>query len=444
METKANFVLIGAVTLAGLLGMMGLLVWFAKIEIDRQYAVYEVLFDDASGLGMAADVRYNGLAVGKVIGLELDQSDPSKVRVQVEVAASTPVKTDTTAQLNSLGVTGVGYVALTGGSPDAPLLRDSDEPNAVKLIRSERSAVQALSEDAPDLVAEAVAAIREVRNFLGADNQQSVANVLSNLERASGQLETALSDFSDISRTVSDGVGEISRFTGRLDAIGTSVETALVSITETLDVAKVAIGSVEPTFRSANEAFLSAGATIDGVDSFVQTRVPQIAEDLSAAIRSVETAADALRPQLEEVLAQFGGTATAATQRFDELEATIAGLDATLAQAQASFGAIEAASGDFQLLVNGEGAALVSDARTTLATVNEAVAGVDRMLKDDIPPVVADIRSAVSLANGVIEEVSGRSDRLHQQPRSAGGQRRGNPESGNPDLAERRSHAGQS
>ncbi|MDO6585706.1 MlaD family protein [Salipiger sp. 1_MG-2023] len=406
METKANFVLIGAVTLAGLLGMMGLLVWFAKIEIDRQYAVYEVLFDDASGLGMAADVRYNGLAVGKVIGLDLDQSDPSKVRVQIEVAATTPIKTDTTAQLNSLGVTGVGFVALTGGSAEAPLLRDTEDPNAVKLIESERSVVQALSEDAPDLVAEAVAAIREVRNFLGAENQQSVANVLNNLESASGQLETALSDFSDISRTVSDGVGEITKFTGRLDVIGTSVETALVSITETLDVAKLAIASVEPTFRSASEAFTTAEATIDDVDTFVQTRVPQIADDLTAAIRSVETATAELQPQLEEVLAQFGGTATAATQRFDELEATIAGLDATLAEAQASFGAIETASGAFQLLVSGEGTALVTDARATLTSVNEAVASVDRMLKDDIPPIVADIRSAVSSASGVIDTVS--------------------------------------
>ncbi|MBP0482198.1 MlaD family protein [Sagittula salina] len=406
METKANFVLIGTVTLAGILGALGLLVWFAKVEIDRQYAVYEVLFEDVSGLGMAADVRYNGLAVGKVIGLDLDQTDPSKVRVQIEVAATTPVKTDTTAQLNSLGVTGVGYVALDGGSPAAPLLRDPDDPTAVKLIPSERSVVQALTEDAPDLMAEAVAAIREVRTFLGAENQQSVANVLKNLESASGQLETALSDFSDISRTVSDGVSEISKFTGRLDDIGNSVETTLVSITETLDVARSAIANVEPTFQSATAAFNTAEATLGDVDAFVQTRVPQIADDLTTAIQSVETATNDLRPRLDEVLAQFGGTAEAATKRFAELEATIADLDVTLADARASFAAIEAASDDFQTLVNGEGTALVTDARATLTTVNEAFAGVDKMLKDDIPAVVADIRTAVTSATEVINEVS--------------------------------------
>ena len=167
METKANFVLIGAVTVLGVAGLLGLLVWFAKVEIDRQYAQYEILFESVSGLGMAADVRYNGLSVGQVVGLGLDDDDPSKVRVRIEVAAGTPIKTDTTAQLNSQGVTGVAFVALSGGSPERRILRDPEDPTAVPLIPAERSVVQALTEDAPDLVSEAVAAIKEVRSFLG-------------------------------------------------------------------------------------------------------------------------------------------------------------------------------------------------------------------------------------------------------------------------------------
>ena len=77
METKANFVLIGAVTVLGVLGLLGLLIWFAKVEIDRQYAWYETLFESASGLGMAADVRYNGLSVG-TCSIPDDHIDPRR------------------------------------------------------------------------------------------------------------------------------------------------------------------------------------------------------------------------------------------------------------------------------------------------------------------------------------------------------------------------------
>lgn len=331
METKANYVLIGAMTVLGVIGLLGLLVWFAKIEIDRQYAQYDIMFDSVSGLGMAADVRYNGLSVGQVIDLGLDENNPGKVRVRIEVGADTPVKTDTVAQLNSQGVTGVSFVALTGGSPDSPMLRDASDPTAIPVIRSERSVVQALTEDAPDMVAEAMAAIREVRSFLGPENQAAVSNVLQNLDKASGQLEQALSDFSSISRTVSEGTAEISKFTGRLDEISATIQTTLLNINETLDVAKVGIAEIDPTLRSAERAFAAGESAIGNVDTFVQTRAPQIADELSAAIRSIETATSDVRTKLDTVLTQFGGSADAATKRLSELETTITSLDLTLA-----------------------------------------------------------------------------------------------------------------
>ncbi len=406
METKANFVLIGAVTVLGILGLLGLLVWFAKVEIDRQYALYETLFENVSGLGMAADVRYNGLSVGTVTDLQIDADNPSQVRVRIEVAADTPIKTDTVAQLNSQGVTGVAYVSLTGGSQGAALLHDAEDPDGIPLIPSERSAVQALTEDAPDLVAEAVEAIREVRNFLGADNQAAVSNLLQNLETSSGKLEQALTDFSDISRTVAEGTAEISAFTGRLEEIGTTVQSTLVKVNETLDAAKDTMARIEPALTSATEAFTTAETTVSGVDDFVRSRVPELADDLAAAIRSIDTATGDLSAQLDSVLTKFGGASDAATARFVEMEATLATLDLTLTEARASLAAIDDASVSFQGLLEGEGAALVAEARTTLKTVRDTVTGMDQTLQEDLPAITAEIRTAVTKATGVMDQVS--------------------------------------
>ena len=406
METRANFVLIGAMTILGVVGLLGLLIWFAKVEINRQYARYDILFESVSGLGMAADVRYNGLSVGQVTGLGLDDDAPGKVRVRIEVEADTPVRTDTVAQLKSQGVTGVSYVALTGGTPSSAMLRDPDNPTSIPVITSERSLVQALTEDAPDMVAEAMAAIKEVRSFLGPENQAAVSNVLQNLDRASGQLDQALSDFSDISRTVSEGTAEISRFTGRLDEIGATIQTTLENINDTLEVANVGIAEIAPTLRSADAAFTAGETAIGNVDTLIQTRVPQIADDLSDAIGSIETATSDLRAQLETVLTQFGGSADAATKRLSELETTIATLDLTLAEARTSLSAVESASATFEGLVEGEGTALVTDARATLKQVQDTISGLDTLFQQDIPAIVADIRTAVSSATTVIDQVS--------------------------------------
>ena len=61
METRANYILIGAFTLLSMLGALGLFLWLAKVAIDRQYAYYDILFDDVSGRGAAGDVRSNAV-----------------------------------------------------------------------------------------------------------------------------------------------------------------------------------------------------------------------------------------------------------------------------------------------------------------------------------------------------------------------------------------------
>ena len=50
METRANFVLIGAFTILGFLGLLAFLLWFAKLEVDRQFAYYDIYFTGVSGL----------------------------------------------------------------------------------------------------------------------------------------------------------------------------------------------------------------------------------------------------------------------------------------------------------------------------------------------------------------------------------------------------------
>ena len=38
METRANYVLIGAFALLGLIGALAFLLWLARVQVDRQYA----------------------------------------------------------------------------------------------------------------------------------------------------------------------------------------------------------------------------------------------------------------------------------------------------------------------------------------------------------------------------------------------------------------------
>lgn len=99
METRANYILIGLFTLLGILGMMAFFLLFARVELDRQFAYYDIRFSSVSGLSEASDVRFSGLPVGQVVDVRLAPEQDGSIVVRVEVNADTPVRTDSVATI---------------------------------------------------------------------------------------------------------------------------------------------------------------------------------------------------------------------------------------------------------------------------------------------------------------------------------------------------------
>ncbi|MBC7143524.1 MAG: MCE family protein, partial [Rhodobacteraceae bacterium] len=418
METRANYILIGAVTLFGIFGGLGFFLWLAKVQIDQQYAYYDVTFDSVEGLGRASAVRYNGVDVGQVLSIALDPEDPNKVRVRIEVDAETPVKTDTTATLSSQGVTGVSFVSLSGGTPEAALLAE-ESPLAVPIIPSERSVVQELIADAPDLLSEALVLLRGLTEFTGPENRDAVAGILRNVENASGRLDAALTDFSDISQTVAAATEQITLFTGRLDTIGANTDAVLVTADDTLRNASAAMAEAERTLRGATDALASAQKAFDTADAVIVERAPGVLDRVEAAAGSVEAVLDTLGMQAGSAIARIEDAADIAVARLEQSEATIALADDALIETSAAMGAVEQTATAFDSLLAGEGAALIADTRSAMARL-------DTLLSEAIPPILADIGTASNTANTVIAEVgadvtafSGRLDALGAETETA-------------------------
>ena len=89
METRANYILIGIFTLLSILGTLAFFIWLASFQVNKQYQSYGILFEDVSGLDPSGEVSFNGITVGRVIGLRIAQEDPSKVFTTIEIEADT-------------------------------------------------------------------------------------------------------------------------------------------------------------------------------------------------------------------------------------------------------------------------------------------------------------------------------------------------------------------
>jgi phospholipid/cholesterol/gamma-HCH transport system substrate-binding protein len=74
-------------------------------------------------LSVNSTVKYRGVDVGRVKDIALNPDNPEEVRLTLDIARGTPIKTDTIAVLVTQGLTGLATINLTGGSREAPPLQ---------------------------------------------------------------------------------------------------------------------------------------------------------------------------------------------------------------------------------------------------------------------------------------------------------------------------------
>jgi|SRR5208283_4838066 len=120
----------------------------------RDDVLYRVHFaESVNGLAVGDSVKFQGVDVGTVKAVSLDPTDPRLVLVDIGVHKDVPVKTDTKATLKLKGLTGVVYIELEGGSPNAPALLASAREGQIPEIASEKSTLAAVLDQLPQLLA---------------------------------------------------------------------------------------------------------------------------------------------------------------------------------------------------------------------------------------------------------------------------------------------------
>lgn len=244
-----------------LLAGLGFFVWLAKVQINKTYTQYDILFDQVSGLGQSSTVTFNGVNVGKVLTIALDNTNASRVRVRIEVGASTPIRVGTEATLASQGVTGVAYVGLEGGDPKGDRLVP-DPVTGVAEIPSKTTVVQGLLADAPDLLAQAISVLNDMGRFTTPENADHVTTILANLDTASTRLNGVMDDLTRASASFSTAANKISAFSDKLDGVAKNADTALTETRKTL-------ADLQKTLADTRTA-------LGHIDSFAKSGLPQI------------------------------------------------------------------------------------------------------------------------------------------------------------------------
>lgn len=262
METRANYLLVGSFVLIMAFGLLAFVVWLGKFQFDSAVAHYDIKFEGSvTGLQVGSDVRYTGVRVGEVTIIALDRDDPKKVWVTIEVAAETPIRNDTYAQLELQGLTGGLYVLLSGGSAEAgPLARR--EKDDLPIIPSRPSNLAQVLEEAPELIQKANLLLTRATLLFNDENQKHVAAILRDLATLTNsfagktdQIEKIFKEASDTMINIRDATKSIAGLTENLD----SGSKRLIERAETT------LNSVDKLATNLNATVAEAGDDIDAM-----------------------------------------------------------------------------------------------------------------------------------------------------------------------------------
>ncbi len=217
METRASYVLIGGFVLIAIAMAFIFIIWLGQNQ--REFDEYDVVFRErVSGLSVGAAVRFNGIQKGEVRELNIDPDNPSIVVARVRVDNDTPIKTDTRAELELVGFTGLAIIQFVGGSRDQPLLKEN--VRGVPKIEADTSGLAALFAGSGDIVA-------SINRLLNEENTDAVSKALADLAIVTGEVAARKDDIGATLANAAIISRDLAAFSGRLDKIAADLDALL-------------------------------------------------------------------------------------------------------------------------------------------------------------------------------------------------------------------------
>ena len=199
METRSNYVMVGAVTLAMLAGLLLFTVWIAGLS-NKTTKCYDIYFaQGVSGLNKGSNVSFSGVPVGQVDKISLLPARPEFVWVRIEVDGETPVLQGTTAQIHGVGFTGVSEIQLGGAVKGARPISQQG-PQGCPVIPASSGGLGALLNSAPELIDRIQRLTERLTELLSDKNQNSISDILENVDKTTKVLADRAPEMADAIR----------------------------------------------------------------------------------------------------------------------------------------------------------------------------------------------------------------------------------------------------
>jgi phospholipid/cholesterol/gamma-HCH transport system substrate-binding protein len=302
METRSNYIMVGAVTVALLAGVLLFIVWLAGLS-NKQTKCYDIYFAQAvGGLNKGSNVTFSGVPVGQIQKISLLPSRPEFVWVRIEVDEQTPVLQGTSAQIKGVGFTGVSEIQLDGAARGSPPITQIG-PQGCPVLPATSGGLGALLNSAPELIDRIQRLTERLTELLSDKNQNAIADILENIDTTTKVLAQRAPD-------LADAIGD-ARIAVRNAGIAAQHITVLTDSTN-----RLVVEEGRPAAQDLRKSIASVQAAADnlngmisdarpGIQNFSKSTLPE-ANQLVRELRELSVAMKAVADRVDQQ--GIGGT----------------------------------------------------------------------------------------------------------------------------------------
>lgn len=435
METKANYTIVGIFTLIVIAAAFGFVYWMAEFGRGGPTAQLTIRIPgSANGLSVGSPVRFNGIPVGTVRGLAIDNDDPEFSIAFTEVQADAPVFQNTRAVLEIQGLTGAAYIELSGGRKDGErILQKAFDSGVPAELTADLSSVTNLLATADKILKRADGAISELQGFVQdargpltqtvrnaetfsnalASNSDGIENFLESLsslsttvQSVSVRLDSTLTAVEDLVKAVDaqkiDSIlSNVDKVTSDVAASSSGIQSVMDSVQRTaanfekagsdaqgvLKRADTLLSAVDPAKvgNAVNDISAATADARNAISSFKQiadnvgTRGPEIDEaignftDMSRKLNSASSRVDGILVKVDKLLGSDD-----ANSLFAKARETLASFKAVADNINARVGPIADNLARFSSSGLKDFQALIGNTRSTVDNLNNAITNFDR------------------------------------------------------------------
>ena len=263
-----------------------------------------------TGLGESSQVFFNGIRVGTVKRLVLDDTNPNMVIAKTEINGTTPITRSTVATLGFQGLTGLAFIELKGGSLNEPnLLEEANKTDTVARIDADPSTFNNLLATAQDIFARANSALGELEGFVR-DVRQPLTETIENSRNFSKTLNDNRDSVQQILNDTKQMMARLNTASEKVDSIMAKLDTMLSPDNKNSVVvqAQETLASIQKATDTINQHIGPISENLEKFSGQGLRNVEALVNDSRRSIDRIERSISDLEKNPQRII--YGGNGT--------------------------------------------------------------------------------------------------------------------------------------